>query len=92
MAVRCGRWDVPDNITQDWTGFLAKKRQELERLHGVYDSMLKKAGCDMFIGRATVVDPHTVEVDGKRYTVSALPRPHVCPEWSPSRLVCLLSR
>ena len=73
-----GRWDVPDNITQDWTGFLAKKRKELERLHGVYDSMLKKAGCDMFIGRATVVDPHTVEVDGKRYTVSAHAAPS-CP-------------
>ena len=69
---------MPDNITQDWTGFLAKKRKELERLHGVYDSMLKKAGCDMFIGRATVVDPHTVEVDGKRYTVRGLPPPQAC--------------
>jgi len=89
LCVHC-RWDVPDNITQDWTGFLAKKRTELERLHGVYDSMLKKAGCDMFIGRATVVDPHTVEVDGKRYTVSALPLSRGRPDFCPAHLPVVL--
>ncbi len=62
---------MPDNITQDWMFFLAKKRKELDRLHGVYMNMLQKAGCDMFEGRGTVVDAHTVEVNGKRYTVRA---------------------
>ena len=72
MSSLC-RWDVPDNITQDWMFFLAKKRKELDRLHGVYMNMLQKAGCDMFEGRGTVVDAHTVEVNGKRYTVRSHP-------------------
>ena len=50
---------------------MVKKRAELARLHDVYNTMLKNSGCDMFEGRATVVDPHTVEVAGKRYTVCA---------------------
>ena len=50
---------------------MAKKRGELERLHGVYTNMLNKSGCVMHEGRATIVDPHTVEVAGKRYTVRA---------------------
>ena len=63
------RYGTPEGIPLDWTSFMVKKRAELERLHGVYNNMLKNSGCDMHEGRATIVDPHTVEVAGKRFTV-----------------------
>ena len=71
------RWDTPGDIPLDWAAFMAKKRAELVRLHGIYTNLLKNSGCDMIEGRATVVDPHTVEVAGKRYTVRSVPP--LCP-------------
>jgi len=47
---------------------LANKDREIARLNGVYESMLRKAGVEILRSRATVVDPHTVEVDGRRMT------------------------
>ena len=43
--------------------------QELQRLNGVYDKLLAKAGVTYIEGRGKLVDVHTVDVDGKRYTV-----------------------
>jgi glutathione reductase (NADPH) len=46
-----------------------KKNKELQRLNGVYDKLLAKAGVTYIEGRGKLVDAHTVDVDGKRYTV-----------------------
>lgn len=46
-----------------------KKNQELQRLNGVYDKLLAKAGVTFIEGSGKVIDAHTVDVDGKRYTV-----------------------
>jgi len=51
----------------DWGTLLANKDREIARLNGVYESVLAKAGAQILRGRATVVDAHTVELDGKRY-------------------------
>ncbi len=47
------------------------KNKELERLNGVYMKLLAGAGVEYFEGRGKIVDAHTVEVNGKRYTVRA---------------------
>ena len=48
------------------------KNKELDRLNGVYMKLLDGAGVEYFEGRGKLVDAHTVEVGGKKYTVSAL--------------------
>jgi glutathione reductase (NADPH) len=52
----------------DWPALLANKDREIARLNGVYESVLVKAGAQILRGRATVLDAHTVELDGKRYS------------------------
>jgi len=52
----------------DWQTLLANKDREIARLNGVYENLLATAGVAILRARATVVDPHTVEVAGRRYT------------------------
>lgn len=59
-------WDVSGTV--DWPRLVAAKRAELARLSGVYAKMLADAGVEFVRGRGVVVDPHTVEVDGRRIT------------------------
>ncbi|KFM27223.1 Glutathione reductase, chloroplastic [Auxenochlorella protothecoides] len=41
---------------------IARKGKEIQRLNGVYTSILKNAGVEQIEGRGVVLDPHTVEV------------------------------
>ena len=52
----------------DWPTLLANKDKEIARLNGVYEHVLSVAGAEIIRGRATVVDPHTVEVNGRRHS------------------------
>jgi glutathione reductase (NADPH) len=52
----------------DWGKLVINKNAELDRLEGIYERMLANAGVRVVTGRAVVVDPHTVEVDGQRFT------------------------
>jgi glutathione reductase (NADPH) len=52
----------------DWPRLIANKNTEIERLNGVYARLLESSGVELVRGRAVLVDPHTVEVNGKRYT------------------------
>jgi glutathione reductase (NADPH) len=52
----------------DWPALIARKDHEIDRLNGVYLRMLRDAGVTLLEGRATLVDAHTVEVAGRRYT------------------------
>jgi glutathione reductase (NADPH) len=52
----------------DWATLLANKDREIARLNGVYEGALTKAGARILRGRARVLDPHTVEVNGERHT------------------------
>lgn len=64
------RWDVPEpSVT--WERLMQNKNKELDRLNGVYMKLLDNAGVEYIEGRGTVVDAHTVEVNGKQYTVCA---------------------
>ena len=60
-------WTVGET-TFDWPTLRDNKDKEITRLNGIYENMLGNAGVDVFNARATVVDPHTVEVDGKQVT------------------------
>jgi len=51
----------------DWPTLLKNKDKEIARLNAVYERVLSVAGVQIMRGRATVVDPHTVELNGKRY-------------------------
>lgn len=58
--------------TVDWGVLVANKNAEIERLNGVYGRMLEKAGVTLLRGTAKFVDPHTVEVDGRRVTAATI--------------------
>jgi glutathione reductase (NADPH) len=52
----------------DWGKLIAAKDREITRLEGIYRKLLTGAGVRVFDGRAVLVDPHTVEIAGKRVT------------------------
>jgi len=58
----------PEGTAFDWKTLVANKDREIQRLNGVYERLLKGSGVELFRARATVVDPHTLEVGGKRAT------------------------
>ncbi|AUX46300.1 glutathione reductase [Sorangium cellulosum] len=51
-----------------WPTFLRNKNKEIERLNGIYERLLKNSGAEIRWGRAKIVDPHTVEIDGATVT------------------------
>jgi glutathione reductase (NADPH) len=50
----------------------AARDREIARLEGIYRNLLKQSGVAEVDGRAVVVDPHTVEVAGRRITARHL--------------------
>ena len=48
--------------TFDWQGFRSQLNTELDRLEGVYRSILKNSGVETFDARAKLKDAHTVEL------------------------------
>jgi len=50
----------------DWRTLRANKDREIGRLNAVYAQLLAGAGVTLLRGRATLIDAHTVEVDGRR--------------------------
>jgi glutathione reductase (NADPH) len=64
-------WNIKEEGL-DWGRFLANKNKEIGRLNGVYANLLKNSGVHVVQGRATLVDAHTVDVDGKRHTADKI--------------------
>ena len=56
----------------DWAAFIAKKDAEIARLNGIYVRLLTGAGCTLFDARARFIDPHTLDVGGKRVTAERI--------------------
>lgn len=54
--------------TFDWPTLIANKNQEIQRLNGIYRNLLVNSGVQLLEGHARLVDAHTVEVDGQRFT------------------------
>ncbi len=52
----------------DWSRLVERRENYIRNIHGYYHGHLKELGIDEIVGDASFVDPHTVAVDGKRYT------------------------
>jgi glutathione reductase (NADPH) len=55
-----------------WPTLVAAKDREIARLEGIYRTLLEHSGVTAIDGRATILDAHTVEVGGRRYTARHL--------------------
>ncbi len=64
-------WTVPP-AQFDWPSLIAAKDKEIGRLSQIYVSMLKNSNVALFEARGVLVDPHTIEVGGKRYTADKI--------------------
>jgi glutathione reductase (NADPH) len=62
-------WHVPAPHF-DWVRLISRKNAEIDRLEGIYRSLLRNANVTLFEGRARIVDPHTIEVLGERHTAA----------------------
>src|SRR5437762_10772705 len=60
-------WTVPPP-SFDWPSLIAAKDKEIDRLSQIYRNMLKNSGGELIEGRGVLVDPHTIEIDGRAYT------------------------
>ena len=60
-------WTVPP-ADFDWPKLIAAKDKEISRLSQIYINMLNNAGVEIIDGHAALVDPHTVEIAGRRCT------------------------
>ena len=64
-------WSVGET-NFDWATLIERKNTEIERLNGIYGKLLDGAGVELVLGRATLVDHHTVEVAGQQYTAKTI--------------------
>ena len=82
-------WDSgPANF--DWATLRDNKKTEIARLNAIYRNLLSGVEATMIDGRARIVDPHTVEVNGEQYSTEKIlvatgGWPHV-PEFPGSEL------
>ena len=51
----------------DWPTLRDNKTREISRLNSIYDRLLDGSGAQVISGMATLIDAHTVEVNGTRY-------------------------
>ncbi len=62
-------WALPAEPEFSWPRLMTAIHAEVTRLEGLYTRNLENAGGEIFKARATVADPHTVELaDGRRFT------------------------
>ena len=56
----------------DWQALVEKRAAYIERLNGIYADNLERDGVTHVRGHATMVDAHTVAVDGTQYTAERI--------------------
>lgn len=54
----------------DWATLIANKNREIQRLNGIYRNLLVNSGVTLLESHARIVDAHTVEVDGQRFSAA----------------------
>jgi glutathione reductase (NADPH) len=60
-------WTI-EGASVDWPTLIAAKDREIGRLSAIYLDLLKQRGAAIIDGKARLVDPHTIEIGGKRVT------------------------
>ena len=58
-------WNRTNELVLDWPTLRDNKTAEIERLNGIYQTLIDNSGAELFDGRATVVGPNTVSINGK---------------------------
>ncbi|MBW4655083.1 MAG: glutathione-disulfide reductase [Kaiparowitsia implicata GSE-PSE-MK54-09C] len=64
-------WQIPLSAF-DWEHFKHLRELEIERLRQVYDMSLSNAGVRRLMGRARLLDSHTIQVKGDRITADKI--------------------
>lgn len=57
-----------DEAQFDWATLIANKDREINRLNGIYRNLLVNSGVTLHEGHARIVAPHTVEINGERFS------------------------
>ncbi|MBT3673466.1 MAG: glutathione-disulfide reductase [Porticoccaceae bacterium] len=65
-------WNQAEQPVLDWPTLRDNKTAEIERLNGIYNDLINNSGADLFDGRATVLGPQQVEVNGETYSVRTI--------------------
>ncbi|HEX5356166.1 MAG TPA: glutathione-disulfide reductase [Aquabacterium sp.] len=60
-------WQAPQ-ARFSWPDLIAAKDKEITRLSGLYEHNLSQSNVEVLHGDARLIDPHTVELNGRRYT------------------------
>jgi glutathione reductase (NADPH) len=58
-------WQISET-SFDWQHFITSIDNEVNRLAQLHTNFLAKAGVELITSRATIVDSHTIEVDGRK--------------------------
>lgn len=61
-----------DGVTHDWQTLIRNKNTEIERLNGIYRTLLEKPGVQVFDGRASFVDAHTLQIGDQTVTAAQI--------------------
>jgi glutathione reductase (NADPH) len=64
-------WNVGEP-TVDWARLIENKNRELDRLEQVYLRLLGESGVELLAGRGGIIDPHTVDIEGRRFTTERI--------------------
>jgi len=64
-------WKV-GNVEFDWDHFITSIDKEVHRLSALHISLLAKNGVELITGKATLIDPHTIEVNGNKFTADKI--------------------
>ena len=56
----------------DWPTLRDNKTKEIERLNGIYQSLLDNSGVETVHGHASMIDKNTVAVNGRHYTAQKI--------------------
>jgi len=64
-------WDV-ETKGFNWTTLIENKDNEIDRLNGIYENLLKNAGVELLYGTASLVDANTVSVGEQNITTDKI--------------------
>ncbi|MBV1861572.1 MAG: glutathione-disulfide reductase, partial [Nannocystaceae bacterium] len=64
-------WNIGET-SLDWGQMIESKDKELDRLEGIYKRMLANGNVQTHEGRGVILDPHTVEVEGRTFTAERI--------------------
>ena len=64
-------WDSPAPAF-DWSTLRDNKKREISHLNAIYNQLLQNVNADIIIGCASIIDAHTVAVNGEHYSADKI--------------------